>query len=93
MDAQVQNNADSQGVSIQEAFWIWLRVAALSFGAPAGQIAVMHRILVEEKCWSSESRFCMRSTTACFPRPRGAEMGHLNRMAHASNTRPLLSWR
>jgi chromate transporter len=34
-----------------------LRVAALSFGEPAGQIAVMHRILVEEKRWISESRF------------------------------------
>jgi chromate transporter len=45
------------GVSLREAFWIWLRVAMLSFGGPAGQIAVMHRILVEEKRWISESRF------------------------------------
>lgn len=45
------------GVSYGEAFRIWLRVAALSFGGPAGQIAVMHRILVEEKRWISESRF------------------------------------
>ena len=36
---------------------VWLRVAVLSFGGPAGQIAVMHRILVEEKNWISESRF------------------------------------
>ena len=45
------------GVSVAEAFRVWLRVAALSFGGPAGQIAVMHRILVEEKKWVSESRF------------------------------------
>ena len=45
------------GVSFGQAFWVWLRVAALSFGGPAGQIAVMHRILVEEKRWISESRF------------------------------------
>src|SRR6266487_2526823 len=45
------------GVSLREAFRTWLRVAALSFGGPAGQIAVMHRILVEEKRWISESRF------------------------------------
>jgi chromate transporter len=45
------------GVSFGEAFRVWLRVAALSFGGPAGQIAVMHRILVEEKRWVSESRF------------------------------------
>jgi chromate transporter len=36
---------------------VWLRVALLSFGGPAGQIAVMHRILVDEKRWISESRF------------------------------------
>ncbi len=40
-----------------EATWAWVRVAALSFGGPAGQIAVMHRILVEEKRWIGEKRF------------------------------------
>jgi chromate transporter len=45
------------GISFGEAFRVWLRVAVLSFGGPAGQIAVMHRILVEEKNWISESRF------------------------------------
>jgi chromate transporter len=45
------------GISFGEAFRVWLRVALLSFGGPAGQIAVMHRILVEEKNWISESRF------------------------------------
>ncbi|MDQ4088330.1 MAG: chromate efflux transporter, partial [Pseudomonadota bacterium] len=35
----------------------WARIAALSFGGPAGQIAVMHRILVEEKRWIGEQRF------------------------------------
>jgi chromate transporter len=45
------------GVPLREAFRTWLRVAALSFGGPAGQIAVMHRILVEEKRWVSEQRF------------------------------------
>jgi chromate transporter len=37
-----------------EAFKVWLRVAALSFGGPAGQIAVMHRIVVDEKKWVGE---------------------------------------
>jgi len=49
--------AEKHGVSLQEAFRVWLRVALLSFGGPAGQIAVMHRILVDEKRWISESRF------------------------------------
>jgi chromate transporter len=45
------------GVGLGEAFWVWARIAALSFGGPAGQIAVMHRILVEEKRWIGETRF------------------------------------
>lgn len=45
------------GVSFREAVWVWARVAMLSFGGPAGQIAVMHRIFVEEKRWIGESRF------------------------------------
>ncbi|HEX6962732.1 MAG TPA: chromate efflux transporter [Lacipirellula sp.] len=49
--------ADCPHPSFRQALLTWLRVAALSFGGPAGQIAVMHRILVEEKRWVSESRF------------------------------------
>jgi len=44
-------------VSLSEAARIWAKIAALSFGGPAGQIALMHRILVEEKRWISEERF------------------------------------
>lgn len=44
-------------ITFAEAFRVWSKVALLSFGGPAGQIAVMHRILVEEKNWISESRF------------------------------------
>jgi len=47
----------SHGVSLSEAFAVWLRIALLSFGGPAGQIAVMHRIVVDEKRWVSEARF------------------------------------
>ncbi len=43
-------------VSFGEAFRVWCRVATLSFGGPAAQIAVMHRILVEEKRWVSSRR-------------------------------------
>jgi chromate transporter len=45
------------GVSFGEALRVWARVACLSFGGPAGQIAVMHRILVEERRWIGENRF------------------------------------
>ena len=47
----------AHGISFGEALIVWMRVAILSFGGPAGQIAVMHRILVEEKNWISEGRF------------------------------------
>ncbi|MGD9868305.1 MAG: chromate efflux transporter [Hyphomicrobiales bacterium] len=43
--------------SFMEAFRVWLRIGLLSFGGPAGQIALMHRILVEEKRWISDARF------------------------------------
>ena len=45
------------GVSFGDAVRVWVKVALYSFGGPAGQIAVMHRILVEEKRWVSEDRF------------------------------------
>ena len=44
-------------ITLAEATRTWLRIGLLSFGGPAGQIAVMHRILVEEKRWISEQRF------------------------------------
>ncbi len=47
----------THGVPFGEAMKVWARVAALSFGGPAGQIAVMHRIIVEEKKWIGENRF------------------------------------
>jgi chromate transporter len=40
-----------------EAFKFWLRLGFISFGGPAGQIAIMHRELVDEKRWISEGRF------------------------------------
>lgn len=43
--------------TLREATLVWARIAALSFGGPAGQIAVMHRILVEEKRWLGDGRF------------------------------------
>ncbi|MDA0285206.1 MAG: chromate efflux transporter, partial [Planctomycetota bacterium] len=51
-------NSETAGVvTFQEAVKVWCKITMLSFGGPAGQIAVMHRILVEEKRWISEDRF------------------------------------
>ncbi len=62
-------------VSFREAAWTWARIAALSFGGPAGQIAVMHRILVEEKRWIGEARF-LHALNYCMllPGPEAHEL-------------------
>lgn len=44
-------------IPFKEALKVWTKVALYSFGGPAGQIAVMHKFLVEEKKWVSEGRF------------------------------------
>lgn len=43
--------------TINQAFYYWLKLGLISFGGPAGQIAIMHRDLVEDKRWISEKRF------------------------------------
>lgn len=43
--------------SLQEAMRVWAKIGCLSFGGPAGQIALMHKVVVEEKRWISEERF------------------------------------
>jgi len=43
--------------SFGEAFRLWLKIGCINFGGPAGQIAMMHRMLVDEKKWIDEPRF------------------------------------
>lgn len=57
MSAIAEGRANGVGVTFSEAFKVWLRIGLLSFGGPAGQIALMHRELVEERRWVSEPRF------------------------------------
>ncbi len=52
-----KESAAAKAPSFSEATGAWVRVAILSFGGPAAQIAVMHRILVEERGWVEERRF------------------------------------
>ena len=47
----------AQPVSLGEATRVFARIGLLSFGGPAGQIALMHRVLVDEKRWLDEARF------------------------------------
>ncbi|WP_408593624.1 chromate efflux transporter [Limnohabitans sp.] len=44
-------------VSLAQAFWFWLKLGFISFGGPAGQIAIMHDELVAQRRWISERRF------------------------------------
>ena len=61
-------NDDKTYPTLSEATKVWARIAALSFGGPAGQIAVMHRILVEEKRWIGDGRF-LHALTFCMLLP------------------------
>jgi chromate transporter len=54
--------------SLSAALPSWGKIAALSFGGPAGQIAVMHRILVDEKRWIDDARF-MHALSFCMVLP------------------------
>jgi chromate transporter len=47
----------AHGISFAEALRVWARIALLSFGGPAGQIALMHKVLVDERRWIGERRF------------------------------------
>lgn len=75
MNVHIQNTARDHGVSLAEAFRVWARIALLSFGGPAGQIAVMHRIVVNEKKWIPESRF-LHALNYCMllPGPEGQQL-------------------
>lgn len=46
-----------QPPSLREAAGYWFKLGLISFGGPAGQIAIMHHDLVEKKCWISDKRF------------------------------------
>ena len=50
-------NSPPAPVTLAQAFWYWLKLGCISFGGPAGQIAIMHHDLVEKKRWISEQRF------------------------------------
>jgi chromate transporter len=55
--AQTAERGRAAAVSFREAFLYWLKLGFINFGGPAGQIALMHRDLVERRRWISDERF------------------------------------
>ncbi|WP_445145440.1 chromate efflux transporter [Dyella sp. Tek66A03] len=66
---------EAEKPSLREATLVWAKVGMLSFGGPAGQIAVMHRELVERHKWISDARF-LHALNYCMllPGPEAAQL-------------------
>ena len=60
--------AQTKPVGFWEAFWFWVRLGFINFGGPAGQIAIMHRELVDNKRWVSEQQY-LRTLNFCMLLP------------------------
>ena len=56
-EAAAAEDAPPECVTFRQAFIYWLKLGFISFGGPAGQIAIMHEELVERRRWISENRF------------------------------------
>lgn len=60
--------ADSASLAWRPFLLLWLKIGALGFGGPAGQIALMHRELVEQRGWLDDARF-LRALNFCMLLP------------------------
>jgi chromate transporter len=72
--------------SFREAFLYWLKLGFISFGGPAGQIAIMHQELVEKRRWISERRF-LHALNYCMvlPGPEAQQLAiYIGWMLHRS---------
>ncbi|HAL38001.1 MAG TPA: chromate transporter, partial [Polaromonas sp.] len=73
-------------ISFNQAFRFWLQLGFISFGGPAGQIAIMHRELVERRRWVSEQRF-LHALNFCMvlPGPEAQQLAtYLGWLMHRS---------
>lgn len=68
MKGAVEDVSRTGPVGFWEAFRFWVKLGFISFGGPAGQIAIMHRELVEEKKWVSEGQY-LRTLNFCMLLP------------------------
>lgn len=83
-NVQVDDIPPPEPVTLAQAFWYWLKLGFISFGGPAGQIAIMHQDLVEKKRWISERRF-LHALNYCMvlPGPEAQQLAvYLGWMMH-----------
>ncbi len=75
-----------QAPTLRETWWFWLKVGCISFGGPAGQIALLHQELVERRRWISERRF-LHALNYCMvlPGPEAQQLAtYLGWLLHRS---------
>jgi chromate transporter len=65
---EITTEPGTKPVGFWEAFWFWVKLGFINFGGPAGQIAIMHRELVERKRWVSEQQY-LRTLNFCMLLP------------------------
>ncbi|MCR9139380.1 MAG: chromate efflux transporter [Alphaproteobacteria bacterium] len=56
-EAEVTNGRESRQISLREASRLWAKIGFLSYGGPAAQIALMHKLIVEERGWLNERQY------------------------------------
>src|ERR671914_572541 len=68
-------SGQTKPVGFWEAFWFWIQLGFINFGGPAGQIAIMHRELVDRKRWVTEAQF-LRALNFCtlLPGPEAQQL-------------------
>lgn len=68
METAKVGEAGTKPVGFWEAFWFWVKLGFINFGGPAGQLAIMHRELVEKKRWVSEGQY-LKTLNFCMLLP------------------------
>src|SRR5215213_4616596 len=83
METKISQREQTQTkpVGFWEAFWFWVKLGFINFGGPAGQIAIMHRELVQRKRWISEGQYLRTLNFWHAPsRSGGSAGGNLHRV-------------
>ena len=78
----LDKDSSARSITFRETLAVWVKIGLLSFGGPTGQIALMHRELVEKRRWISDSRFSTRAQLLhALARAGSAATGNLYRLA------------